>query len=195
MSKKSTSVSGGESNRIADALERIADALESRNASMEALASQEGELQEEQFIEVPSEIKFATAEELASKLIAFSKKEFPNEEKIWIRSISQLYWGQKQINKWEMPPDIQLKIEKAEMLAQGQLDQEKETEQKIQLEKEKAALPSLVGSCVDWAKEHGIKRITQADVDAFLMEKDLEVLKQTKKSLYATANVAMKSIN
>jgi len=79
------------------------------------------------------------------------------------------------------------------MLAQKQFDAEREVKNKEQLEKEKTELPSLVSSCVDWAKDHGLKRVTQADVDAFLLDKNIELLPQTKRSLYAMANVAIKS--
>jgi len=142
--------------------------------------------------EVPTEIKLATPEELAAKLVDFAKKEFPDEERIWIRNIAQLFWKSKNIERWGLPPEIQLKIEKAEMLAQKQLDNEREIKEKEQLEKEKAELPSLVSSCVDWAKERGLKRITKADVEAFLLEKNIEILPQTQRSLYAMANVEIK---
>ena len=142
--------------------------------------------------EVPTEIKLATPEELAAKLVDFAKKEFPDEERIWIRNISQLFWKSKNIERWGLLPEIQLKIEKAEMLAQKQLDNEREIKEKEQLEKEKAELPSLVSSCVDWARERGLKRITKADVEAFLLEKNIEILSQTQRSLYVMANVEIK---
>jgi len=92
-----------------------------------------------------------------------------------------------------MPPEIQLKIEKAEMLAQKELEKEREVKERETLEKEKTELPSLVSSCVDWAKDHGLKRITKADIDAFLLEKGIQILPQTQRALYAMANVEIKS--
>jgi hypothetical protein len=189
-------------DRVIIALERIANVLESGKALPEGEDEEMDENEEKGQInigferpvsEVPSEIKFATAEELAAQMIDFAKKEFPDEERVYIRSVSQLFWGQKNISKWNMPPEIQFKIEKAEMLAQKKLDVEKEFKNKSQLEKEKTELPSLVSSCVDWAKDHGLKRITQADVDAFLLEKNIELMSQTKRSLYAMANVTIRS--
>lgn len=144
-------------------------------------------------VEVPTEIKLATPEELAAKLIDFTQKEFPDEDRRWIRNISQLFWRSKNIERWNIPADIQLKIEKAELLAQKQLDSEREVREREQLEKEKTELPSLVSSCVDWAKDHSLKRITKADVEAFLLEKNIEILPQTQRSLYAMANVEIKS--
>ena len=144
-------------------------------------------------VEVPTEIKLATPEELAAKLVDFAKKEFPDEDRIWIRNVAQLFWGSKKVSRYGMPPEIQLKIEKAEILAQKQLEKEGEVKEREILEKEKVELPSLVSSCVDWAKDHGLKRITKADIDAFLLEKDIEILPQTQRSLYAMANVEIKS--
>jgi len=154
--------------------------------------------------EVPDEIKSATPEELAAELIAFTKKEFPDEERIWIRNIAQLFWRTKNVSRWDIPPEIQLKIEKAEMLARRELDNEREIKEKEilereeaelyeRLEKEKAELPSLVSSCVDWARERGFKRITKADVEAFLLNNNIEILPQTQRSLYAMANVELRS--
>lgn len=186
-------------DRIVIALERIATCLESSREVDEGEYDESEEIDgldigfERPVAEVPSEIRFATAEELAAKLVDFAKKEFPDDERVYIRNVSQLFWGQKNVSKWSMPPEIQLKIEKAEMLAQKQFDTEKEVKNKERLEKEKTELPSLVSSCVNWAKDHGLKRVTQADVDAFLLDKNIEILPQTKRFLYAMANVAIKS--
>jgi hypothetical protein len=142
---------------------------------------------------IPGEIKSATPEELAAELVSFAKKEFPDEERMWLRNIATLFWESKKIERWSLPPDIKLKIEKAEILAQRQLESERETKERERLEKEKAELPSLVDSCVDWAKEHNLKRVTKADIEAFLLEKDIEVLPQTQRALYALVNVRLRS--
>lgn len=144
-------------------------------------------------MEVPTEIKLATPEELAAKLIDFAKKEFPDEDRIWRRNVAQLFWGSKNVSRYGMPPEIQLKVGKVEMLAQKELEKEREVKERENLEKEKTELPSLVSSCVDWAKDHGLKRITKADIDAFLLKKDIQILPQTQRDLYAIANVEIKS--
>jgi len=64
---------------------------------------------------------------------------------------------------------------------------------KAQLEKEKAELTELVAQCVTWASEQGLSRLTNSDIDAFLLEIGREILPQTKKAIYATANVQLKS--
>jgi len=144
-------------------------------------------------VEVPEEIKSATPEELAVNLISFVKEEFPDNKRIWIPNIASLFWSSKNVERWNLPSDIKLKIEKAERLAQRQLENEREIKEKERLETEKIELPSLVGSCVDWAREHGLKRVTKADVEAFLLEKNIEILSQTKRALYAMVNVQLKA--
>ena len=49
--------------------------------------------------EVPDEIKSATPEELAAELISFAKKEFPDEERVLIHRVSDLFWGSKNVER------------------------------------------------------------------------------------------------
>ena len=68
-------------------------------------------------------------------------------------------------------------IENAEILAQKQL------------ESEKLLLLSLVNPCVDWAKEHNLKKVTETDVDAFLLDRDIDLSPRIKRrSLRALIN-------
>lgn len=73
------------------------------------------------------------------------------------------------------------------------VDKERESKEKEQTEKEKTMLPSLVKDCVDWARKKGMKKLTVADVDAFLAEKELELLYKTNRVLYAMVNVELKA--
>ena len=143
--------------------------------------------------EVPAHIKSSTPEELAAELVSFAKREFAHEERIWISRVAGFYWEQKGISKWEMPSDIRLKLEKAELLAQQQIDKEREAELKEQLDKEKTQLPELVSQCVSWARKQGLTRLTHADIDAFLLEQGIEILSQTKRALYSMANLKLKT--
>ena len=139
------------------------------------------------------EIESVSVEELAAELVSLAKREFPHEERIRISNISRLFWLSKNVDTWSIPPEIQLKKDKVEMLAQRELDHEMEIKMKEQLEKEKSELPSLVSSFVDWARDHGLKKVTHADVDAFLIDKNIKILRQTEKTLYAKANVELRS--
>lgn len=182
--------------RIADALERIADSMESENESFEE--EYEGRSPSNNFgreniePDIPSEIRLATEEELADQLINFAKEEFPDKEG-WFGGEFRLFWAQKNVDSFSSPPEIRLKIRKAEMIALNKLTAEKQEIEREQLAREKDGLPSLISRCVDWAKENGLKSVRQSDIEAFLLEKEIEIMQPTKRSLYAMTNVALKA--
>ena len=143
--------------------------------------------------EVPDWIKTRTAEELAAEILEFKKKEFPEDEYLGSHTICNLFWENKGIEHYQMPSEIRLKINRANILARTQIRKEEEKRRKEQIQKEKEELPSLVSHCVDWARTNGLKRLTLADIDAYIMERNLEILKETRRALYAMANVQLKS--
>jgi hypothetical protein len=57
----------------------------------------------------------------------------------------------------------------------------------------KGKTPSIVDSCIDWIKEHGFKRVTHANLGAFLIEKNIEIISQTRRALYAVVNMKLRS--
>jgi hypothetical protein len=66
-------------------------------------------------------------------------------------------------------------------------------QRKERLGKEKEEFPSLVSQCVDWARINGLKRLTLSDLDTYILEKDLDILQETKRALYSMANLKLKS--
>jgi len=142
---------------------------------------------------LPEDLISATPEELATVLIQFIKKEYSDEERIWRHNVILEFLLTKDINIRMLPMEIQLKLEKAERLADKQLTDEKQVKMNEQLDQQKIELPSLVSQCVDWAKEQGLSRITKSDVEAFLMEKNIELLPDIHRKLYSLANVKIKS--
>jgi len=82
-----------------------------------------------------------------------------------------------------MPSEIHRKMERADILAERQIFRDEENQLRERLRNEKAELPSLVSQCLDWARINSLKRLAQADVDTFILEKDLDILKETKKAL------------
>lgn len=68
-----------------------------------------------------------------------------------------------------------------------------EDEYKKRLQSEREGLSSLVDQCMDWARANGLTRLTKADCESFLIEYDLDILKETKDRLYAIANTRLKS--
>jgi hypothetical protein len=142
---------------------------------------------------IPTEMVSATAEQLANELVEFSKKEFEGEKSIWISQTARYFWEKKGVNRYGVSGEVSLKLEKAERLAQQLLSDEREAEKQRRLESEKTQIPQLVDQCVRWATKHRITRLTIADVDAFLLEQNSELLTPTKRAIYATANVNLKS--
>jgi len=177
-------------------LERISEGIPSPQE--EAMASEETEgrsglILHREEAEVPRCLETSTPEELAAEILEFKEKEFPKEEKVSFHTLSRFFWGNKGVERFFLPSEAQLKIERANYLAERQIIKEEEAQKKKRLSEEKEELPSLVGQCVDWARINTLKRLTLADVDTFIMEKELDLLNETKRAMYAMANVKLKS--
>jgi hypothetical protein len=138
-------------------------------------------------------LRSSTPEELVAQLVSFVKKESEGEDNIWVSHFVDAFWAERGIEKWDMPSDLKFKVEKVELLAQQEIDGYEEMEMEKKRQREKIEFPALVSQCVNWAREHGLKRLTQADIEAFLLEKELDISVTTERSLYATANVQLKS--
>jgi hypothetical protein len=46
---------------------------------------------------------------------------------------------------------------------------------------------------VDYARINGLKKLTRADVDTYILEKDLDILQETERAIYAMANFKLKT--
>lgn len=143
---------------------------------------------------IPDEIKQLSAESLAAEYIEFLETEFPDSELTPYGQYFSLFLEAKNVpSRWGLPPDIQIKVRKAEMLARDEIQKRLEEIKKQRYESEKQELPSLISRCVDWAVTHGLKKVTHADVDAFLLEGEIDILTETKRALYSMANLQLKS--
>jgi len=142
--------------------------------------------------EVPKWLKRITPEEIAIEILEFKEREFP-EGHVSFHTVSRFYWSNKGIEKFLMPTEIEMKIDKAELMAEREMLRKEETQKKERLGKEKEELPSLVSQCVDWARLKGLRRLTLADVDTYVLEKDLDIVKETKRALYSMANLRLKT--
>jgi hypothetical protein len=139
--------------------------------------------------EVPKWLKEKTPEEILVEVLDFRKKEFP-EEKSRPWRLLDFFWKSKNISHhYSMPNEIQMKMEKVNYL----LEKEDERLKRQRLEEEKKKLPSLVSECVDWAQASDLKTLLLRDVDTYIMEKDIDILNETKKSLWTLANTKLKS--
>ena len=147
----------------------------------------EGEPIVQRTLKIPKELEQLSAESLASEYLAWSESEFPGSEPSQY-NLDLFIESKYQVDRWSLSGEVRLKIEKAKIL----IEQKNEQDRKRQQQNEKQELPSLVSRCVDWAISNNLKKLTVADVDAFMIENDLDVLPETKRAIYATANVQMK---
>ena len=148
--------------------------------------------------EVPDWIKTKTPEQLAAEMLEFTKKEFSEDylglyTRLGFHTVYDFFWKSEGIKRYYMPSDIQSKIERANILFQKEILKEADRRKRERLKKEKEELPSLVSQCVDWARANGLKKLTLADTDAFIVERNLDLLYETKRALYAMTNVKLKS--
>jgi len=149
--------------------------------------------EQEQETDAPDWLETKTAEEIAEEILEFKKKTFPEEERLSIYTVTNFFWEEHGIEQFRMPSEIRLKMQQTVTLAQIMARKEQENKKKERMEKENAELPSLVSRCVDWARTNGLKRLTVADVDAYILERNLDILKETRRAIYAKANVELKS--
>lgn len=178
---------------IVSFLEHVSEEIPEEEISEEEGIERSGLIPHREEAEVPDWIKKRTPEELAVEILEFTKKEFPEGEGFGYHSASRYFWESKGVHEFLMPSEAQIKIQRANFLAQKELDKQAEAERKRRLQEEKDELPSLVGKCVDWARINNLNKVTLADVDTFLLDKDLDLMRETKRAIYSTANLRLKT--
>jgi hypothetical protein len=142
---------------------------------------------------VPSWLNDTTVEEIVEQMTELRNKEFPDMDYYNFSRAIEYYWSSKGVQRFFLPPEMSAKVAKVELVVRDKWRKEWEQQRKEQMSKEKEELPSLVCKCVDWARVNGLTRLTVADVDSYIIEKNLEVLPETKRAIYATANLKLKS--
>jgi hypothetical protein len=177
---------------IVSFLEHVSEEIP-EEASEEEGIERSGLILHREEAEVPDWIKKRTPEELAIEILEFKKKEFPEDEEVSFHTVSNFFWKSKGVESYLMPSEAQLKIGRAEFLAEREITKKEETQKKKRLMEEKEELPSLVSQIIDWARINGLKRVTLSDIDTYILEKDLDILYETKRALYAMANLKLKS--
>ena len=150
-------------------------------------------LDDEEKPKVPDWIKNKTVEEIAIEILDYIKIEFPERIDYFASRYINQFWSAREIHQYSMPQEIVLKMQKVTFMAENEFRKQCGEERKQKIQNEKAELPSLVGQCLDWARINGLTRITVADVETFMIEKDIELLPETKRALYAMSNFKLKS--
>jgi hypothetical protein len=158
------------------------------------LVSEEADLQKAG-TKAPKWLKELSPEELAAEIVEFKKKEFPQEYGGFRSptSVATHYMSSKGTDEYLLTQELQMKVEKAVLLAEQMILNEEERSKKEKFEKEKKGLPELANHCVDFARSNGLKKITFADLRTFLMEKEIELSDQAQRLLYGMSNLRLKS--
>lgn len=146
---------------------------------------------------VVPEIRTITAEKLAEDFVAYANKEFPDEANISyvLSQASFLALTEKGFDERDVliPPDILLKIERAKILARKQMEKERVNKEREQLALEKSKLPEITNNLYDWARANSFNRVTQGEIDAFLLEKEIDLSQKTRHQLQSIANLRLKT--
>lgn len=132
---------------------------------------------------IPDEIMKKSAEQLADELVAFIE-EFPDAT--YTHSLTSLFWESKGLEEPSIIDDIQFEIKRRKVESLAEIKLEKKNQKK-----EKELIPKLVENCVKWARESGFKKITKANVDHFLYEKEQTLSKTSRDAIYSKVNLAL----
>lgn len=125
-------------------------------------------------------------EDIINEMIEFSLKEFP-DEKYLTYSLKNIFWQSKKLDdKYNLPSEMKIKIEKIESKADNVLRKKVE-------EKEKERLDQIIQNCYDWAKENGSSKLTKSDVNAYIMEVGESLTQASKDILYSKVNMRLKN--
>jgi len=154
----------------------------------------EGAEEEEEEIVIPDEVKNFSAEQLAELAFSYAQKEVQEEEQKWLFSdFFDEFWNSIGLeDQSDLSKDIRAKIDRAENIAQNKWEKKIADSGRAKFQKEKESLPQLIQDCTKWAKQNGLKRVTQSDISTFLLEKNIDILRETKTMLYSKTNALLK---
>lgn len=143
--------------------------------------------------EVPEAFRSAEDADLASKMLMFIDVNFGDG---WIPygQAQTAFWRSIGVDRWSLEPELQLKAQRVEMLMMRVRESLREEAERRQVQEEAEEVPRLVMDCVLWAIRNGLNKLTRSDVDAFLLDTKREWLPQTRRAVYAKANVEMKTL-
>jgi len=149
----------------------------------------------DEVVTIPEYIKSISPKDLAVEYIDFLEKEFPDSESrpyhMW-----DIFLDSKGVSsRYVLPSEIRLKIHKAEALVDGELARSKEIEQDVRLEKERLKIDSLVDSYLGWIESKQLNKVRLMDVQRFLREQELDVLRETERDIYDKAQIRLEEKN
>lgn len=122
--------------------------------------------------------------ELAKEMVEFAYKEFSDSLTSFYK-VADAFWESKGLNFIGADAKNRIKMERVNQIA------EKEVMNAL-VNKEKEQLPKIIENCVSWAKENGFNKLTRSTMQAFLLEKGLDLTSLTQDALYIRVNFELK---
>jgi len=146
---------------------------------------------ETHYTPIPKELKEKSVEELAKSMIEFLEKEYPelleSKRPAVIRPL-YTYWKKMGVDMFLFhgDADTRIKIDRAEFIVQ------KEFEERA-LRRRKQRILELKPRVVEWAKKNGLGKITQADIEAFLLTEEISLTQEDGRVLARLVNLDLKN--
>jgi hypothetical protein len=110
----------------------------------------------------------------------------------WLGARGETQAKLNDVNRFTKENDLDLLyVTRRDIWALSQSKLEKRYKEKVL--RERSELPSLVDQCVDWARANGLRNVSKADIETFLLEKEYDLTKETQKAIYALTNTKLKS--
>ena len=122
--------------------------------------------------------------ELAKEIVEFAYKEFSDSLTSFYK-VADAFWESKGLNFIGADAKNRIKMERVNQIA------EKEVMNAL-VNKEKEQLPQIIEDCISWAKENRFNKLTRANMQAFLLEKRLDITYFTQDALYVRVNFELK---
>lgn len=144
---------------------------------------------------VMAEIDACSAEVLADQLLSFAKTRFPGDSPIlleWEELFLKARYGS--LASRDLSSNTHAKLNDARRQAESRLNEDRRIEREERYKREKAELPGLVEACTEWARQRGLKKLSESDIDVFLTERNSKILMEIKRLLHTTVSFKLKSI-
>ena len=157
--------------------------------AVQTAAASERLAQDREKERIVSEIDALSLEALRDQLFDFAKTRFPGDV-----SISQ-DWGELFLkfrhgflSSGDISSNTHAKFDEALRQAGSRLNDERKIEREERYKREKIELPGFVDACVEWSRQRGLKKLSEADIDVFLAERNIKILMEIKRLLHTTVS-------
>ena len=133
---------------------------------------------------IPEEVRVKSVEELAHEMMEFVEKESLDD--VPFHEVGSIFWRKKGLDLFVFgDPDITLKRVKVEARVIKKLEE-------VELKKHKSTLYSIKPKIMEKARKHDLKKLTETDIELFLMEYGITLSRSLKRMLRTLANLELK---